>query len=120
MNPDKHILEINDKSYLEDIKEQINDFSLKEYDVSADFSDLSNIPLAYTATENEQHQIQMVMDLLTSKPVIRCYIDSIEVESENVDYASLQDCAKNIHWMLDFETLIRPIYNIDDNTECTK
>ena len=57
---------------IEEAKKRINDFVVAEYDSeSADFSDLSNIGIAYTTTEDGQHEIQASVDIVNTSIVKR-------------------------------------------------
>ena len=57
---------------IEEAKKRINDFVVAEYDSeSVDFSDLSNIGIAYTTTEDGQHEIQASVDIVNTSIVKR-------------------------------------------------
>ena len=59
-------LEVPDEqeALIEEAKKRISDFVATEYDSEgADFSDLSNIGIAYTTTEDGLHEIQATVDL---------------------------------------------------------
>ena len=68
----------NDREKLiEEAKKRINDFVSTEYDTDgADFSNLSNINVAYTTTEDGEHEIQASIDLENTS-VVRKVDDSI-------------------------------------------
>ena len=68
----------NDREKLiEEAKKRINDFVSAEYDTDgADFSNLSNINVAYTTTEDGEHEIQASIDLENTS-VVRKVDDSI-------------------------------------------
>lgn len=51
------------RSSLEEAKLLINEFCLREYGSTPDYSDLQNVDIAYTTTEDEQHEIQISVDL---------------------------------------------------------
>ena len=52
------------EALIEEAKKRISDFVAAEYDGdSANFSDLSNIGIAYTTTEDDEHVIQVSVDL---------------------------------------------------------
>lgn len=77
-------------------KELINKFCQKEYEHDADFSDMENIAVAYTTTEDEKHEIQVYIDLvnLAIKRVIdnnvtltkKCYKDMNEFIDEELSF----------------------------------
>ena len=48
---------------LETAKQIINDYCKEEFDTDADFSNLSDVGLAYSTTEDGQHEIQVSADL---------------------------------------------------------
>ena len=55
---------LEQEALIEEAKKRINDFVATEYDSEgADFSDLSNIGVAYTTTEDGEHEIQASVDL---------------------------------------------------------
>lgn len=57
---------------IEEAKKRINDFVVAEYDSEgADFSDLSNIGVAYTTTEDGLHEIQATVDLVNTSIIKR-------------------------------------------------
>lgn len=52
-------------SDLKTAKQLINDYCIEEFDTMADFSDLSDVGLAYSTTEDDEHEIQVSADLNT-------------------------------------------------------
>ena len=65
-------LETPDENLIEEAKKRISDFVAAEYDGdSANFSDLSNIGIAYTTTEDGKHEIQASVDLVNTSIVKR-------------------------------------------------
>ena len=57
---------------IEEAKKRINDFVTAEYDgEEANFSDLSNIGIAYTTTEDDEHIIQASVDLVNTSIIKR-------------------------------------------------
>lgn len=52
-------------SNLKTAKQLINDYCIEEFDTMADFSDLSDVGLAYSTTEDDEHEIQVSADLNT-------------------------------------------------------
>ena len=60
------------EALIEEAKKRISDYVAAEYDGdSADFSDLSNIGIAYTTTEDGEHEIQASVDLINTSIVKR-------------------------------------------------
>ena len=60
------------EALIEEAKKRISDFVSAEYDSdSANFSDLSNIGIAYTTTEDDEHVIQASVDLINTSIVKR-------------------------------------------------
>ena len=51
----------------------INDFCMKEYGNEADFGNMEMIPIAYTTSEDEKHEIQVYADIENLK--IQYYCD---------------------------------------------
>lgn len=52
-------------SDLKTAKQLINDYCIEEFDTMADFSNLSDVGLAYSTTEDDEHEIQVSADLNT-------------------------------------------------------
>ena len=91
----------DDCKRIEEAKALINDFVAAEYDSdSADFSDLSNVGIAYTTTEDELHEIQASVDLVNNSIVKK--VDGIAVETEHYDTI---DRLINVLKTLDFSEL---------------
>ena len=82
-------------------KEYIDQFLALEADEQADYSDLQHIPLAYTTTEDERHEIAVEADL--AHQLMRYSVDDHTVHEEK--YASLQDLAETELANLNFDTL---------------
>ena len=57
-----HTIEDSD---LKTAKQLINDYCIEEFDTMADFSNLSDVGLAYSTTEDDEHEIQVSADLNT-------------------------------------------------------
>ena len=89
---------------LENAKALINDFVNREYDRDdgADFSDLSNVEVAYTTTEDELHSIQASVNLVDF--AIATQIDDKVVRTEQYD--SLEDMIQNALKYLDYGDLV--------------
>lgn len=83
-------------------KNYINDFCLDEYSEEADFSDLSNIPIAYTTDEQTEYEIQVSIDLLQYRMIYQ--YDGQVVREEQ--YGSLDDMNENALSVLDFDDLV--------------
>ncbi|WP_437126218.1 YodL domain-containing protein [Lacrimispora amygdalina] len=89
----------------EQAKELINEFCYREYDHDADFSDLSNVEIAYTDLTDEadgkEYPIQASVDLEHNS--IRLAIDG-QIISQN-EYDTLTDLIENELKYLDFDEL---------------
>lgn len=86
---------------LETAKQLINRFCIEEYDSEADFSDLTNIGLAYTTNDDEQ-EIQISANLVEFS--LNTYVDGKLIDSEM--YASIADMNENVFADMDFNELI--------------
>lgn len=64
-------------------KQLINDYCIEEFDTMADFSDLSDVGLAYSTTEDDEHEIQVSADLNTY--CINYAVDGETVHSVSFD-----------------------------------
>ena len=89
---------------LENAKQLIRDFCLREYDnEEVDFSDLEHIGIAFTTTEDEEHEIQVEANLLDFS--ISQLVDDICVERRS--FSSLRKMISDeLNW-LDFDELVR-------------
>ena len=70
-------------SDLKTAKQLINDYCIEEFDTMADFSDLSDVGLAYSTTEDDEHEIQVNADLNTY--CINYAVDGETVHSVSFD-----------------------------------
>ena len=70
-------------SDLQTAKQLINDYCIEEFDTMADFSDLSDVGLAYSTTEDDEHEIQVSADLNTY--CINYAVDGETVHSVSFD-----------------------------------
>ena len=70
-------------SDLKTAKQLINDYCIEEFDTMADFSDLSDVGLAYSTTEDDEHEIQVSADLNTY--CINYAVDGETVHSVSFD-----------------------------------
>ena len=70
-------------SDLKTAKQLINDYCIEEFDTMADFSDLSDVGLAYSTTEDDEHEIQVSADLNTY--CINYVVDGETVHSVSFD-----------------------------------
>lgn len=93
-----------DNKDLEDAKRYINEFVKKEYEQKddADFSDLENVGIAYTTTEDEKHEIQATINLVEYS--LNQYIDEHLVYTEK--YNSLNELIENALKYLSFDELV--------------
>ena len=91
---------------LKSAKNAINDFCLKEYDGEADFSDLSNIEIAYTDWSDKEtdavHSVQAVVDL--QNYALFTYVDGNAADEQNYD--SLEAFMEMELGFLDFDSLV--------------
>ena len=70
-------------SDLKTAKQLINDYCIEEFDTMADFSNLSDVGLAYSTTEDDEHEIQVSADLNTY--CINYAVDDETVHSVSFD-----------------------------------
>ena len=70
-------------SDLKTAKQLINDYCIEEFDTMADFSNLSDVGLAYSTTEDDEHEIQVSADLNTY--CINYAVDGETVHSVSID-----------------------------------
>lgn len=89
---------------LEEAKKVIENFCKREYgeDTEVDFSNLSKVDIAYTTTEDGQHNIQVVADLINNKTIT--YLD--EKQIEELQYSSLEKLSFDIDHST-FDDLVR-------------
>ncbi len=91
-----------DEALLDQAKELIETFCQDEYDSSADFTDLMNVPIAYTTVTDDEIPIQVYVDLVDYR--IDRYLDETLIESR--PYDSLEDLIQNELETLEFDDLI--------------
>lgn len=87
---------------LERAKKLINDFSESEYDEEADFSDISNIPIAFTTDEKNNLPIKVSVDLENLRIIYEYDGEVFNTEQ----YDNIEDMIKNGLTGLDFSDLI--------------
>lgn len=88
---------------LDEAKRLIDEFVKNEYDSDgADYSDLSEINIGYTNTEDEKHEIKAVVNLVDFR--IETRVDGQAVHTEQYD--SLTDVVENGLHGLDFSALV--------------
>ncbi|MDD6708659.1 MAG: DEAD/DEAH box helicase family protein, partial [Ruminococcus sp.] len=88
---------------LDEAKKLIDEFVKNEYDSDgADYSDLSEINIGYTNTEDEKHEIEAVVNLVDFR--IETRVDGQTVHTEQYD--SLADIVENGLHGLDFSALV--------------
>ena len=106
--------EIN-KSDLERAKNLIKDFCHNEYGsgMDADFDDLEHIPVAYTTTEDELHEIEVQVNLLDYS--VSQFLDNACVEKRS--YGSLRELIDAELSALDFDELVRLNESITENVK---
>ena len=89
-------------SQLDQAKQLINEFCMSEYDVPADFDDLSRIDVAYTTVGNDGYPLQVYVDL-------KEYKIERELEERPLDvrqYSSLEELIENELKGMDFRELV--------------
>ena len=97
------VMEPRTSDELEEAKRLIEDFCDAEYgDGSIDFSNLEHIGVAYTTTEDEQHEILVEVDLLDFS--VTQTLDGQLVEQRQ--YKTLRELIDNELTILDFDSLI--------------
>ena len=103
---------VDQAEYLEEAKKVIENFCKREYgeDTEVDFSNLSKVDIAYTTTEDGQHNIQVVADLINNKTIT--YLD--EKQIEELQYSSLEKLSFDIDHST-FDDLVR--IDLDEETE---
>ena len=87
---------------LEEAKRLIEDFCDAEYGGGVDFSDLKHIGIAYTNTEDEQHEIQVEVNLLDFS--VTQTLDGQFVEQRR--YKTLRELIDNELAVLSFDDLV--------------
>lgn len=89
---------------LEQAKALIDAFCREEYEQEngADYTDLSKVGIAYTTTEDEQHEIQAAVNLVDFR--METYIDG--TLTEYTQYDSLSELIQNGLSYLDFDSLV--------------
>lgn len=88
--------------YLNKAINLINDFCVDEYNSEADLSDLSKVALAYTTTEDEEHEINVYADLEAF--TIEYQLDKTVYKTER--YADIKDMIENGLTGLDFDEMV--------------
>ena len=89
---------------LENAKDLINNFVNEEYERTdgADFSDLTNVEVAYTETEDGKHSVQAYINL--ENFIINTKVEDKVIRTEQ--YSSLADMVDNALPYLEFDELI--------------
>ena len=95
---------IPENPLLEQAKQLIDEFCQEEYEreEGADYSDLSNVEIAYTTTEDDQHEIQAAVNLEAFS--INTCVDGKTVRTEQYD--SLEELIENGLSTLSFDDLV--------------
>jgi N12 class adenine-specific DNA methylase/adenine-specific DNA methylase len=109
LDPPPNGFEIIDSPYLMDnaldkAKRLIDDFCREEYqqEDGADYTDLANVGVAYTTTEDDKHEIQARVNLVDFR--IETLADGKVVRSEQ--YASLEELTEKGLQALSFDDLV--------------
>lgn len=92
------------ETLLDRAKALIDEYCREEFEreEGADYTDLSDVGVAYTTTEDDRHEIQASVDLLGF--TIKTYVDDTIVREEK--YKSLEDMLEQALPYLSFEELI--------------
>ena len=108
--------ENEDTAELERAKQLINEFTQQEYGDEADFTNLHNVDIAYTTTEDsEESPIQVSADLINHTIVYQLDGETYKTEQ----YNSLKDMNENGLTGLDFGELVAVPDIVDKQTEPT-
>lgn len=83
-------------------KQLINSYCQDEFDSEADFSDLKKVGVAYTTTEDSNHTVEAVVNLVDYK--LETYVDDKLFKEET--YADLKDMIDNCLHSLSFDDLV--------------
>lgn len=83
-------------------KRLINQFCEIEYDHGCEFKDLEHVGIAYTTTTDDEHDLQVEVDLVNYKMV--ALVDWIVAET--IQYDSLEHLIEEELEVLDFESLV--------------
>ena len=95
-------------------KELIDKYCVSEFGVHADFSDLRKIGVAYTTTENGEHEIQVYANLMDHRTEV--YLDGENIANQKAE--SLGDYVKSQLPNLDFNELVEiPDWVIEEFTQ---
>lgn len=73
--------QLDEKYFLDTAKKRINEYTQREFEEDADFSDLSHIPLAYTTYEYTQIGISVYANL-TDRKIVTMFGDEIADEQQ--------------------------------------
>ena len=97
-----HALQV-DEPLLEKAKALIDDYCREEFEseTGADYTDLSSIGIAYTTTEDNEHEIQSKVDLVNFK--VETYVDNLLVRT--LAYDTLSELIDNELESLSFSEL---------------
>ncbi len=89
---------------IEKAKTLIAEYCFREFgeDAKVDFSDLSKIPIAYTTTEDEKHEIQVNANLVDFR--IETFVDDTCIRTEQYD--SLGEMVEDVLPHLSFDELV--------------
>lgn len=92
------------KSSLDIAKEIIDEYCREEFecDEGADYTNLSEVNVAYTTTEDDKHEIQAIVNLVNYK--IETLVDGTVIRTEQ--YGSLEDMIRRGLKTLSFDDLV--------------
>ena len=106
LDPPPQSIEFIDSPYLkspfEIAKQVIDEYCYEEFEHGADFSDLKNIGVGYTTTEDEKHEIQARVNLVDYR--IETLVDDKVIRSEQ--FSSLESMIQQRLLRLAFDELV--------------
>ena len=94
--------QVRPESSLDHAKRLINEYSLREFESEADFSNLEKVGLAYTETEDEGVPVEAEADLINCQ--INRYVNGTLVD--RIEYDSLEDMIRFELEYMDFNELV--------------
>ena len=102
LNKNGIIVSLAEERLLNRAKLIINEFSLNQYDTEADFSDLENVRLAYTVSENGENETQVDADLVNYR-----ILQSVNNQVVNtIQFSDLDDMTENFLSSMQFDDLV--------------
>ena len=111
-------MEKEKQNLMEEAKRLVEDYCHREFgeDAVADFTNLAKIPIAYTTSEDDQHEIQVYLNLLDYNS--ETFIDGNCVWREQ--YENLEEMVADVLPYLDFDDLVSVSEELDAIIENAK